>query len=136
MKIMTWMQIACGANAIFMYSYNPLQKMDWRDPFEKKWAEVCECANEIAAVTDILLSVEKAPEVKELPAGIAARTWSRNGKVYLLLCNATAKSKTASLSLPDGFGGEMTAMFGGGVSKKGNTLTIDFSPDGYAFLSF
>jgi hypothetical protein len=136
MKIMAWFQIASGANALFMYSYNPLMKMDWRDPFEKKWAEVCECAGEIAAVSDIILSVEKAPELKVVPAGLSVRTWRKDGKVHLLVCNASGKSLKRKLPLSAEFSGKMHTIFGGGAVREGDSLLLDFPLEGYAFLTF
>jgi hypothetical protein len=136
MKIMAWLQIVNGANALFMYSYNPLVKMDWRDSFEKKWAEVCECAGEIAKISDILLSLEKAPEVTNVPKGLAVRTWSKDCKKYLLVCNKTGIKLKTKMPLPHEFSGTMSCMFGNGVTRDGNVLAIDFAIEGYAFLSF
>ena len=136
MKIMAWFQIASGANALFMYSYNPLMKMDWRDPFEKKWAEVCECANEIAAVSDIILSVEKTPELKDVLAGLSVRAWRKDGKVHLLVCNASGKSLKRKLPLSAEFSGKMRTVFGGGAVREGDSLSLDFPLEGYAFLTF
>ena len=136
MKIMAWMQIAGGANALLMYSYNPVEKMDWRDPFEKKWAEICECANEIAAASDIILSVEKAPELKGIPSGLSVRTWRKDGKVHLLVCNTSGKSLKGNLPLSDEFSGKMRTVFGGGAIREGDSLLLDFPLEGYAFLAF
>ena len=136
MKIMSWLQIAGGANALLMYSYNPLVKMDWRDPFEKKWAEVCECAGEIAAVTDAILSVETPPVLGKIPGTLSVRAWRTGKTVHLLVCNATAKSLKTSFSLGDAKLGKMRTVFGGGVKRDGDSLSADFTPEGYAFLAF
>ncbi|MBQ3097217.1 MAG: hypothetical protein IJC66_03590 [Kiritimatiellae bacterium] len=136
MKIMTWFQIASGANALFMYSYNPLVKMDWRDPFEKKWAEVCECVGEVAAVSDVILSVEKAPVLKNVPSGLSVRTWRKDGNVHLLVCNASGKSLKRKLPLSVEFSGKMRTVFGGGAVREGDSLSLDFPLEGYAFLTF
>ena len=137
MKIMAWFQIAGGANALLMYSYNPLEKMSWRDSFEKKWAEVCECAGEIASVSDILLSVEEPPEIGDVPPSLAVRTWRTGGKAHVLLCNATGKSLKTSVPLGAAKLGAMRIVHGGGVSMAGDgSLAVDFPPEGYAFVSF
>ena len=136
MKIMSWLQIAGGANALLMYSYNPLMKMDWRDPFEKKWAEVCECAGEIAAVTDAILSVETPPELGKIPETLSVRAWRTGKTVHLLVCNATAKALKTSFGLGGGEFGRMRTVFGGGAKRDGDRLSVDFAPEGYAFLAF
>jgi hypothetical protein len=136
MKIMSWLQIAGGANALLMYSYNPVMKMDWRDPFEKKWAEICECAGEIAAVSDIILSAEKPPATGPVPGTLSVRAWRTGEKVHLLVCNATAKKLKTSFPLGGGDFGEMRTVFGGGVKREEDRLSVDFAPEGYAFLAF
>ena len=133
---MAWMQIAGGANALLMYSYNPVEKMDWRDPFEKKWKEICECAGEIAAVEDVILSVDEAPVPKDVPAGLSVRTWRKSGQAYLLVCNAAGKNLKTRLHLSEGFSGKMRTVFGGGVEREGDRLSVDFTSEGYAFLAF
>ena len=136
MKIMAWMQIAGGANALLMYSYNPVEKMDWRDPFEKKWKEICECAGEIDAVKDIILSVEQPPVLGAVPGKLSARTWRFNGKIYLLVCNATGKKLKTTLSLGEIKAKFLNTIYGGGVSLDGKGgLSVDFAPEGYAFVS-
>ena len=136
MKIMAWMQIAGGANALLMYSYNPVEKMDWRDPFEKKWKEICECAGEIAAVKDVILSVERAPVTGTVPASLAVRTWRFGGKTYLLVCNATGKKLKANLPPGEIKAKALNTIYGSGVSLDGKGgLSVDFAPEGYAFLS-
>ena len=137
MKIMAWFQIAGGANALLMYSYNPIVKMSWRDPFEVKWKEVCECAGEIASVSDILLSVEPPPVIGSVPRSLSVRTWRTGDTAHLLLCNVTGKRLKTSVPLGAAKFGDMRIVHGGGVSRtEGNVLTVDFPPEGYAFLSF
>lgn len=137
MKVMAWLQIAGGSNALLMYSYNPLEKMSWRDPFEKKWAEVCECAGEVASVSDILLSVEEPPAIGEVPRSLSVRTWRTGGNVHMLVCNATGKKLKTAVPLGAAKLGAMRTVHGGGVSMAGDdSLAVDFPPEGYAFLSF
>ena len=137
MKIMAWFQIAGGANALLMYSYNPLEKMSWRDPFEVKWKEVCECAGEIASVSDILLSVEPPPVIGKVPKSLSVRTWRTGDTAYLLACNTTGKRLKSRIPLGAEQFGDMCTVHGGGVSMaEGNALAVEFPPEGYAFLSF
>ena len=137
MKIMAWFQIAGGANALLMYSYNPIVKMSWRDPFEVKWKEVCECAGEIASVSDILLSVEPPPVIGKVPSSLSVRTWRTGDAAHLLVCNVTGKRLRERIPLGAAKIGDMRVVHGGGVSMaEGNVLAVDFTPEGYAFLSF
>ncbi len=137
MKAMAWLEIAGGANAIFMYSYSPLEKMDWRDPFEKRWKDVCECASEIAKMSPVLLSVDDPPHIKNVSDQLSVRTWRTGATVHVLVCNASGKTLKTNLTLGEGRYENMRIVLGGGASMlKKNTLALDFAPEGYAFLSF
>lgn len=137
MKLMAWLEIAGGANALFMYSYSPLEKMDWRDPFERRWRDVCECAAEIKKMSYVLLSDGDAPVIPAPPAGLAVRAWRTGAQKHVLVCNASGKSLKAELSLGDGKFDDMRTELGGGASRgKGNMLSVSFGPEGYAMLLF
>ena len=110
--------------------------MDWRDPFEKKWKEICECAGEIAAVKDVILSVEQAPVLESVPGKLSVRTWRFNGKIYLLVCNASGRKLKSTLPLGGIKAKALDTIYGGGVSLDGKGgLSVDFPLEGYAFLS-
>ena len=137
MKAMAWLEIAGGANALFMYSYSPLEKMDWRDPFEKRWKEVCECAAEVAKMSPVLLSVDDPPALGNVPGTLSVRTWRTGATVHLLVCNASGKPLETKLHLGAGKFENMRTVLGGGASMaEKNVLSLDFAAEGYAFLSF
>ena len=133
MKNMNWQMVANGANALLLYSFSPIEKMSWRDSFERRWSEVKSSVSEIAAVTDVILSVEKAPQLKPVPETLAVRTWRRNGKTYVLAVNASGTPLAAKLEgefVPD----TAKTLFGGGAVCSAGFIAIDFSPTGYVFL--
>lgn len=125
-----------GANALLMYSYNPVEKMDWRNSFDRKWKDICECADEIAKVSDIILSVGTPPVLGSVPKTLSVRVWRIGKRVHLLVCNATGKKLNTSFSLGEIKASDMHTIFGGGVRRNGDTVTVDFAPEGYAFLGF
>ena len=133
MKNMNWQMIANGANALFVYSFSPLEKMSWRDPFEKRWVDVKASVAEIAAVTDVILSVEKAPQIKDAPETLAVRTWRKDGRTYALVVNASGKPQKATLAA-DRRIRTAQALFGAGVTAGGGCLTVDFHPEGYSLV--
>jgi hypothetical protein len=135
MKAMAWLEIAGGANALFMYSYSPLEKMSWRDSFDKRWKEVCECAAEVGKMSPVLLSVDDPPKLENVPPTLSARSWRTGAAVHILVCNASGQALKTKLPLGEGKYENMRTMLGGGVTIDENkTLMIDFAPEGYAFL--
>lgn len=138
MKAMAWIEIAGGANAIFLRSCTSPETADCCDLSEKRWREVCECAAEIAKVSDVILSADDgAPRFENIPEALAVRTWRTGATVHVLVCNASGKALKAKLPLGGDKYENMRTVFGGGVKMEpGNTLAIEFEPEGYAFLSF
>ena len=90
----------------------------------------------MASASDIILSAEKAPVLKDVPVGLSVRTWRKDGKVHLLVCNASGKSLKRKLPLSAEFSGKMHTIFGGGAVREGDSLLLDFPLEGYAFLAF
>ena len=137
MKATAWLQIADGANAVFMHSYAPLDKMNQSGFGEKHWREICECAAEIAEVSDIMLSIGNAPRFENIPDSLSVRTWRTGAKIHVLVCNASGKALKAKLPLGNDRFENMRTVFGGGVKMEtGNILSVEFEPEGYAFISF
>ena len=109
---MSWQCVAAGANGLIFYSFFDLFKMKERDPFEKRWAEVCAVAEEIKRYIPVILSAEPAPSVTcEGPASVETRVWRSGGDVYLLAVNGADEPVTATVAVAGGFK-RVTAEFG------------------------
>lgn len=134
MKNMNWQMIANGANALFLYSFSPIEKMSWRDPFERRWADVKASVAEIAAMTDVILSVEQSPAFADVPETLAARTWRKGGKTYALVVNASGKPLKATLAGAFVGAGAKT-LYGGGAVCANGSVSLDFPIEGYVFLA-
>ncbi len=103
MRTMAWQCVAAGANGLVFYSFFDLFKMKDRDPFEKRWGEVCAMAEEIKRYIPVILSVEPAPSVTcEGPDSVETRVWRSGGDVYLLAVNGASASVTAKVTVPGG----------------------------------
>ena len=101
---MVWQCAVAGANGVCAYNYNGLRIMNKRDPFEKRWAEVCRVYGEFARYTDVFLSAEKAPAVAGAPEGVYVRTWRHEGTDWLLAINTLEKPvKKCALEI-EGYG--------------------------------
>lgn len=135
MKNMNWQMIANGANALLVYSYSPLVKMSWRDPLERRWDEVKESVREIAEQSDVFLSVEEMPTVGPVPESLAVRTWKKGASVFVAVVNASGGSLKTSFGLGSVTGTAKT-VYGTGVVVKDGALSVDFAPEGYAFMEF
>ena len=90
---MVWQCVVAGANGVCAYNYNGLRKMHKRDPFERRWAEVCRVYGEFAKYAPVFLSAEAAPTVTGAPSGVYARAWRHEGKVWLLAVSTADSAK-------------------------------------------
>ena len=112
MRAMSWQCVAAGANGLVFYSFFDLFKMKDRDPFEKRWAEVCAVAEEIRRFIPVILSVEPAPAVTcEGPSSVETRVWRSGADVYLLAVNGAAEPVRATVTVAGVFK-SVTAEFG------------------------
>lgn len=129
MRTMAWQCIAGGANGLVFYSFFDLHKMNERDPFEGRWAEVCEMGAEIKALIPVLLSVEPTPAVVvDAPAAVETRLWKHGGAVYLLAVNGSEAAVTADIKVAGTFK-SVNAQFGPKPATKGDgTLTFTLPP--------
>lgn len=133
MKNMNWQMIAHGANALFLYSFSPLEKMSWRDPFEKRWSDVKASVSEIAEMSDIILSVEKALQFRDVSETLAVRTWQKDSQTYALVVNASGKPLKEMLTADRRIRSSQV-LYGAGVTAENGRLTVAFPPDGYALV--
>ena len=88
-KNMLWQCIVSGANGVCAFSYTSLRRKDKKDPFERRWAEVCRAYGEAVKYIPVLLSTEKAPKVSGMPQGVIAKAFCHEGKDWLFTVNMT-----------------------------------------------
>jgi len=120
MRTMAWQCVAAGANGLVFYSFFDLFKMKDRDPFEKRWAEVCAMAGEIKRFIPVMLSTEDAPSVIcEGPASVETRVWRSRNDVYLLAVNGAAETASATVTVSGGFK-DVAVEFGRAPENRGN----------------
>ena len=102
MRSMNWQFIANGANGLFLFAFNcyfyPLCKDDWRPRF----AIACEGVREFARLTDVLLSIDRAPKATPDSEDAVCRTWVKDGKAYLLVCNLSERPLDVAVALDSG----------------------------------
>lgn len=97
---MTWMSIAEGAKGVLFYSYMDLKRMAnppaglKKEDFNARWNDLKTVAKEVKDKTDILLSTEPAPALKNarIPGFVSRKTFSLKGKKYILLVNTSDKA--------------------------------------------
>lgn len=129
MRSMAWQCVAAGANGLVFYSFFDLFKMTARDPFEKRWAEVCVMGDEIRRYIPVILSAEPAPAVTCAgPAAVETRVWRSGSDVYVLAVNSAAEPANATVSVVGGTFERAVTEFGGAPTSDGNgRLTFSFA---------
>ena len=117
---MIWQCIAEGANGIILYAYHPLKKMDKKEPFAKKWAEICRVGREVRRKTRLLLSDDATAEVKVVEAtpDVSVRAWRMDGALFALAVNASYRPGSVTLA------------------AEGRTVTLELKPLAHAFEEF
>ncbi|HRR33160.1 MAG TPA: hypothetical protein P5026_03605 [Kiritimatiellia bacterium] len=126
---MTWQCVAAGANGLVFYSFFDLFKMNDRDPFERRWAEVCALGEEIKRYLPVLLSVEPLPQlVCKGPASVETRAWRVGSSLYLLAVNGDTAAAAAEVTVAGGFA-DLHAEFGQAPKAlAGNRLAFRLDP--------
>ena len=106
MRNMNWQAIASGANGLvgwwFAGIVSHLKGKGKNAEFNEAWENVKKAYAEVAAKTQLLLSVEDAPRVSKLPPDVSARTWRKDGILWLLAVNRTYKPVSGVIALSDG----------------------------------
>lgn len=95
LRFFNWAHIACGANGLIGYSFSPfcMEKYAKYDAYARHWKSVCAAYEEVKRFTDVLLADPFAVTGGTVHAPV--RAWLKDGKVYVLACNA--KSETAEV---------------------------------------
>jgi hypothetical protein len=129
MRAMAWQCVAAGANGLVFYSFFDLFKMNDRDPFEKRWADVCAMAEEVKRYSPVLLSAEPAPSVTcGGSPSVETRAWRVGDSVYVLAVNGASEAATVTVTVGEGFG-SLKAEFGSPPDRGGgSTLVYRFAP--------
>ena len=141
MANMTWQGIACGANGVIFYSYSSIRNNTKGEEFEKVWGDTCDVAFEVKKMEDVLLSddatAEFAAACEKLPAYMPVRFYRHDGRVWMLVVNATREAMKGSLPVGSPCR-DLKAVLGAGVAcaPDGRALNVDLPPLGYAFVSF
>ena len=121
MRSMAWQCIAGGANGLVWYSFTGLQSEKVSMPFEKSWADVVAMVGEIRSHESVLLA-DRGPDIPA-PADCLLRTWSKDGKVFLLVVNLAADMRTINLEMPVACG-KANVLFGPAASSDGRVLSL------------
>ena len=102
MRNMNWQAIASGANGLIGWWFAGIVRYLKGEAFDKAWADVKIAFGEVAEKIPLLLSVEPAPKVAKKPADISARTWRKDGVLWLLAVNRTYDPASGVIELEDG----------------------------------
>ena len=136
MAFMNWCHIAGGANGLIGYTFSALRNEKKRGTadFEKNWKSVCAAYADVKRLVPVLLSVEPAPRAPSTPPETPVRIWRKDGKLYVLACNAGTEPAKVEVAL----GAERFALEGveiGAadlVAAKGGSLVFTLPPTGYS----
>ena len=69
-----------------------LRKTD-KEEADRRWQSMRRVFGEIKDASEVLLSVEPTPAISGCPEELAARTWRKDGHVWLLVCNTTRQAR-------------------------------------------
>ena len=112
LRNMNWQAIASGANGLvgwwFSGMVRNLKKKGRTEEFNRAWGDVKAAYGEVAEKIPILLSVEDAPKVVKKPNDMSARTWRKDGRLWLLAVNRTYEPVSGRIVLSDGQSAEVS----------------------------
>ena len=136
MVFFNWCFIAAGANGLIGYTFSAIRQEKNRGAadFEKNWKSICAAYADVKRLVPVLLSVEETPPAPPVSNATPVRIWRKDGKLYVLACNAG--TETAKIEVP--LGGEQFSLDGveiGAadlVSLDGGKLVFTLPPAGYS----
>ena len=99
LRFFNWAHIACGANGLIGYSFSPfcMEKYAKYDAYARHWKSVCAAYEDVKRLTDVLLA-DPFP-VTGGTVHTPVRAWRKDGKVYVLACNAKAEMTDVTVRL-------------------------------------
>ena len=136
---MTWQALCAGANGIFFYSFFDLKKMDWKTPFDRRFADVCQVASELKALEDVFLSTEKGVSTEltgESPRKLACRAWRCGGRSLLAVVNLTWKEQRGKVTLGELFETVRPVMGSALGFRNGNEVDVSLPAMGLSVMEF
>ena len=99
---MCWQHIAAGANGLISYCYHTLFRYLKDETLRKDyWGRICRVHEGVKQMIPVLLSIESAPELADVPLSMPARIWKKDGRLYVLVVNVENDEQSAKI----GFGG-------------------------------
>ena len=132
MKSMFWQAVACGANGLVGYSYFDLKRMDWKTPFDKSWADVCEAANEIKRFFPVILSGDTPPAVFCDSTNARVRSWREKDDVWVLVANAVNKTTRTQVTVDGDWVNAKSGLGPTPVAKGIGIFDVELPPLGVA----
>ena len=125
LRSMAWQAIAGGANGLLWYAASQIFKNSPPEDLEKNWGDLLKVAKEIRKHEALILSDEEAPRVVSKCADIAARTFRKDGKVWVLAVNKTTSPVAGSVTV-EGFGDVAFELPGLGIkTHRFNSVNYD-----------
>ena len=128
MRSMAWQAIVGGANGLVFFSFGRLRTPVNGHTFEDRWRDVCAMGEEIKRYVPVMLSIEPAPCATSGDAKVPTRTWSKDGRVYLLVVNAQGKPFEGSVTLDRPFGRIESGFGASAVRGDSRTLKVALRP--------
>ena len=124
LRAMSWMSIAAGANGLVYYSFFDLFKMKHKDPFEKRWADLCAVAEEIQHYAPLILSIEPVPSYTVTGSNTCEiRVWRHNNALYVLGASAHPQTDTVTITFTTPVAAVET-LFGDPAHSRETTISI------------
>lgn len=124
LRAMSWMSIAAGANGLIYYSFFDLFKMQHKDPFEKRWADICAVAEEIQRYIPLILSVEPVPSYSVTGSkACEIRVWRQGNDLYILGASANLQTDTVALTFAAPIA-TVETLFGNQAHSQGTTISM------------
>ena len=100
LRSMAWQAIAGGANGLLWYAASQIFKNSPPEDLERNWGDLVKVAEEIRGYEAVILSDGSAPQVRSESPDIAARAFSKDGKVWLLAVNKTKEPVSGVVDIP------------------------------------
>lgn len=102
LRSMAWQAIAGGANGLLWYAASQIFRNSPAEDLEENWGNLVKVAKEIRKHEAMILSDEEAPKAVSKNADIAARTFQKDGRVWVLAVNKTTAPVTGAVTV-EGF---------------------------------
>ena len=96
---MTWQCIAEGATGLIYFKWGDLSKNGPDTTFDGRLADFASVTTEVAGFIPYVLSDERTPTVSGTNATLCARAFVNNGRMKLLVVNASCESCSAHLKV-------------------------------------